>query len=216
MQYLGAVTGGLQQGLLRLTDAHALEALLVHRQVIQGIARDQYIIHRLTQVLDQTLQGTALVDATGQAIQIHAGGEQQVAVQRFDGSAQLVGYRIRLTEPGAAALLRHLLTLQPGEGGQFLQNKLLARPARINLALHRVDRLQGLTIHYGGADIADDVIGLRDRRIREQRHHHLKTAAGDKDQSNARVRADQLVKPLAIVRVASKKGSIQVSSQHHD
>src|SRR3546814_7482038 len=59
-----------------------------------------------------------------------------------------------------APLLRHVLTLQ-AKALQRFGNDRIARPVFANLRLQRLDRLQGMTIDDGRADVTDDVIRRR-------------------------------------------------------
>src|SRR3546814_18348285 len=67
-----------------------------------------------------------------------------------------------------APLLRHVLTLQ-AKALQRFGNDRIARPVFANLRLQRLDRLQGMTIDDGRADVTDDVVRRRNGGVRQQR-----------------------------------------------
>jgi hypothetical protein len=81
--------------------------------------------------------------------------------------------------------------------------------------LQRLDRLQGDAVHHGRADIADDVVRLRQRRVGQQRQHGLKTAAGDVSQLDVRRARHQLIKPLTIRCAAAEKSAVQIGGEKH-
>src|SRR3546814_10807547 len=68
-----------------------------------------------------------------------------------------------------APLLRHVLTLQ-AKALQRFGNDRIARPVFSNLRLQRLDRLQGMTIDDGRADVTDDVIRRRNGGVRSEEH----------------------------------------------
>ena len=208
---------GLQQRRFGTAHAHALEAGVEHRQVVERIAGDQDAVAAHVQLFGQRDQGAALVGARRQDVQVTVGGIEHVAAQ-FAGSGldvvAVARQHVGVAEIGAAALLRHVLALQGREAAHGLGDHVFAGPARVDARLQRLQRLQRAAAGHRRADVADQVVRARQRRIGKQGDHGLEAAAGDPDQADARMLVDQAVEPLAVAGFAGQEGAVQVGGQH--
>lgn len=215
VQDTGTVSRGVEQRTFGLADADADEALLVHRKIVEGVAGDEHRAVVDAEQAHQRRERAALVDAFGQNVEVAPGGVEHLAAERARDVAQFRRHRPRFAEIRAAALLRHFLSLDAGKGGHRVGDDALAGPALVDLRLQRLDRLQGMAVDDGAADVADDVIGRRDRRVGEQRNHHFQPTAGDEYQLDIGVRRDQLVQSLAVFEVTGEKGAVKIGREQH-
>ena len=204
----------LHQRRLGGADHHAAKTRLEHRQVVQGVARNHDVLKVETGDVGQAPHGNALADAARQHIQVLAGREQQVAVERVHSRAQFGRDRVNLGQERAAPFLRHALAHQAGKAVQRAQHRLAAGPARGDLVRERLDRTQ-LGVDDRGADVGDDVVRARHRRVAEQGDHGFQAAPGDEHQLRAVQGAGKQFAHAAPRLVgAGQQGAVEVGSQY--
>ena len=216
MQHVVHVRGGGDQRRLGSAHAHAGESFAVHRQVVERVAGHQHAFARQLQRIHQRRQRAALLGVARQDVQVAVGRIQHFAAQRrghglhlgLDGR-QLFGMAV----VRAAAFLRHFLAHQHREAAHRLGHHVLARPARLDPRLQRLDRLHVGGAQHGGADIADDVIGRGQAGIGEQRQDRFTAATGDPRQLDVGMGVDQVVQALARFRIAGQEGAVQIGGQ---
>ena len=112
-------------------------------------------------------------------------------------------------------MLRHLLALELLERGHRRGDRLFAGPALFYVGLQRLDGLVGLAVDDGRTDVADDVFGLRQQRIGEQRQHRLQAAPGDIGELELGVQFQKFIELAAKLVVAGQQGAIKIGGKQH-
>ena len=113
----------------------------------------------------------------------------------------------------AAAFLRHFLAHQHREAAHRLDHHVLARPARLDPRLQRLDRLHVGGAQYGGAHVADHVIRCGQARVGQQRQDRFAPATGDPGELDVGMGVHQVVQAFAGIGIAGQEGAVQVGGE---
>ena len=167
------------------------------------------------QMAHQLAQRAALVHAGRQDVEVAVGRVQHVAAQRRRGSVDVAGHRVAVAEIGTAPLLRDFLSLQPFEAGQRFGHREFARPYDVDRRLQRLHRLPCGAIDDGRADVGDDVVRYRYRRVGQDGQYGFEAAPGHEHESHFGVGGNALVQAQARFGVAGEEGAVQIGGEEH-
>ena len=190
MQHACESLGLFQQRGLGVADTDALEAEREHRQVVDRVAGHEHLFGVDLLAVDEGLERGPLVDTFRQDVEIGVGREQDLAIQFGRDAVDLLGHVTSTAEIRTPAFLRRGLALQFRKAFHGGGHGLFARPAAFDLGLQRLHGLPRMTVADRRADVANDVVRLRNGRVGQQRQHGFQTAAGDEYKLDVRVAGD--------------------------